>query len=100
MPTSIHQDETGIGAGTADGSAGEDKYVERDAARPVAPSSPAEFEEFTLYLLRTFGFELTRVGGSGDEGTDRTGSSLRLSCGPASGGYRDARLSASGWARR
>ena len=63
-------------------------------------TSPAEFEEFTLYLLRTFGFELTRVGGSGDEGIDRTGSSLRLSCGPASCGYRDARLSASGWARR
>ena len=35
--------------------------------------SPAGFEEFTLYLLRTFGIELTRVGGVGDEGIDGIG---------------------------
>ncbi len=35
--------------------------------------SPAGFEEFTLYLLRTFGIELTRVGGVGDEGIDGLG---------------------------
>jgi restriction system protein len=30
--------------------------------------SPKGFEEFVLYLLRSYGLELTRVGGSGDEG--------------------------------
>jgi restriction system protein len=35
--------------------------------------SPAGFEEFTLYLLRTFGLELTRVGSVGDEGIDGLG---------------------------
>lgn len=35
--------------------------------------SPTGFENFTLYLLRTFGLELTRVGGSGDKGIDGIG---------------------------
>ncbi len=35
--------------------------------------SPDGFEEFVLYLLRTFGLQLTRVGGSGDEGIDGIG---------------------------
>jgi len=35
--------------------------------------TPDGFEEFVLYLLRTFGLELTRVGGSGDEGIDGIG---------------------------
>jgi restriction system protein len=35
--------------------------------------SPEGFEEFVMYLLRTFGLELTRVGGSGDEGIDGIG---------------------------
>jgi restriction system protein len=35
--------------------------------------SPTGFEEFVIYLLRTFGMELTRVGGSGDEGIDGIG---------------------------
>lgn len=35
--------------------------------------SPDGFEEFTIYLLKTFGMELTRVGGSGDEGIDGIG---------------------------
>lgn len=35
--------------------------------------SPDGFEEFVLYLLRTFEMELTRVGGSGDEGIDGIG---------------------------
>jgi restriction system protein len=34
---------------------------------------PAGFEEFVIYLLKTFGMELTRVGGSGDEGIDGIG---------------------------
>ncbi|GAA1970791.1 restriction endonuclease [Microbacterium deminutum] len=34
---------------------------------------PAGFEEFVLYLLRSFGLELRRVGGSGDEGIDGIG---------------------------
>lgn len=35
--------------------------------------SPDGFEEFAIYLLKTFGMELTRVGGSGDEGIDGIG---------------------------
>jgi restriction system protein len=35
--------------------------------------SPTGFEEFVLYLLRSFGLELRRVGGSGDEGIDGIG---------------------------
>jgi restriction system protein len=31
------------------------------------------FEEFVLYLLRLYGLQLTRVGGSGDEGVDGIG---------------------------
>jgi restriction system protein len=35
--------------------------------------SPEGFEEFVLYLLRSYGLELTRVGGAGDEGVDGIG---------------------------
>lgn len=35
--------------------------------------SPDSFEEFVLYLLRLYGLELERVGGSGDEGIDGIG---------------------------
>lgn len=35
--------------------------------------SPDAFEEFALYLLRLYGLQLTRVGGSGDEGVDGIG---------------------------
>ena len=35
--------------------------------------TPTGFEEFVMYLLRTFGLQLTRVGGSGDEGIDGIG---------------------------
>lgn len=35
--------------------------------------SPQSFEEFVLYLLRLYGLELKRVGGSGDEGIDGIG---------------------------
>lgn len=35
--------------------------------------SPDGFEEFVLYLLRLYGLELDRVGGSGDEGIDGIG---------------------------
>lgn len=35
--------------------------------------TPDAFEEFVLYLLRTYGLELERVGGSGDEGIDGIG---------------------------
>ena len=35
--------------------------------------SPDSFEEFVLYLLRIYGLELERVGGSGDEGIDGIG---------------------------
>lgn len=35
--------------------------------------SPAAFEELVLYVLRLYGMELTRIGGSGDEGIDGIG---------------------------
>jgi restriction system protein len=35
--------------------------------------SPTGFEEFVIYLLRAYGLELRRVGGSGDEGIDGIG---------------------------
>lgn len=35
--------------------------------------TPNAFEEFVLYLLRLYGLELERVGGSGDEGIDGIG---------------------------
>ncbi len=35
--------------------------------------SPDGFEEFVLYLLRLYGLQLERVGGSGDEGIDGIG---------------------------
>jgi len=35
--------------------------------------SPEGFEEFVMYVLRTFGLELTRVGGTGDQGIDGIG---------------------------
>jgi restriction system protein len=35
--------------------------------------TPEGFEEFVMYLLRTYGLELTRVGGTGDQGIDGIG---------------------------
>lgn len=35
--------------------------------------TPPAFEDFVVYLLKTFGMELTRVGGTGDEGIDAIG---------------------------
>jgi restriction system protein len=35
--------------------------------------TPDGFEEFVLYLLRSYGLELSRVGGTGDEGIDGIG---------------------------
>lgn len=35
--------------------------------------SPVAFEEFVLYLLRLYGLQLERVGGTGDEGIDGIG---------------------------
>lgn len=35
--------------------------------------SPEAFEELVLYVLRLYGMELTRIGGSGDEGIDGIG---------------------------
>ena len=35
--------------------------------------SPEGFEEFVMYLLRLYGMELTRIGGTGDEGIDGIG---------------------------
>jgi restriction system protein len=45
----------------------------RQFLRRLHKLSSAAFEEFVIYLLRAYGFELRRVGGSGDEGIDGIG---------------------------
>jgi restriction system protein len=65
--------ETDLGVGAADVEAGEDGAWREALLARLHRLSPAGFEEFTLYLLRTFGIELTRVGGVGDEGIDGIG---------------------------
>jgi restriction system protein len=65
--------EAVIGAGTADSSGEEDSSWKEAVLARLHRLSSAGFEEFTLYLLRTFGLELTRVGGVGDEGIDGIG---------------------------
>lgn len=66
-------DEDEAGAATAESNGEEDSsWTEALLARSHR-LSPAGFEEFTLYLLHTFGLELTRVGGVGDEGIDGIG---------------------------
>jgi restriction system protein len=65
--------ETGIRASAGEVEAGEDDAWREALLARLHRLSPAGFEEFTLYLLRTFGIELTRVGGVGDEGIDGIG---------------------------
>lgn len=65
--------ETGIGSSAGDIEAEEDGAWREALLARLHRLSPAGFEEFTLYLLRTFGIELTRVGGVGDEGIDGLG---------------------------
>jgi restriction system protein len=67
------EDETGIGAEAADSRAGDDDAWKEALLARLHRLSPAGFEEFAMYLLRTFGLELTRVGGTGDEGIDGIG---------------------------
>lgn len=50
----------------------EDSWKETLVAR-LHRLTPDGFEEFVIYLLKTFGMELVRVGGSGDEGIDGIG---------------------------
>jgi restriction system protein len=68
-----NEDEAAIGAALGDGSAEDDGAWKEALLARLHRLSPAGFEEFTLYLLRTFGLELTRVGGVGDEGIDGIG---------------------------
>ena len=65
--------EAGVSAATADSSGEENGSWKEVLLARLHRLSPAGFEEFTLYLLRTFGLELTRVGGVGDEGIDGIG---------------------------
>jgi restriction system protein len=67
------EDEAGTGTATADSSDDENTPWKEALLARLHRLSPAGFEEFTLYLLRTFGLELTRVGGVGDEGIDGIG---------------------------
>ncbi len=65
--------EPGIGATAGDVEAGEDGAWREALLARLHRLRPAGFEEFALYLLRTFGIELTRVGGVGAEGIDGIG---------------------------
>jgi restriction system protein len=67
------KDERSISADAADESAEEDDAWKEALLARLHRLSPTGFEEFTLYLLRTYGLELTRMGGVGDEGIDGIG---------------------------
>jgi restriction system protein len=53
--------------------ADEDQSWRETLLRRLHQLSPDSFEEFVVFLLRTFGMELHRVGGTGDEGIDGIG---------------------------
>lgn len=58
--------------GDADDS--EDSSWRSDLLSRLHRLPPEGFEEFVIYVLKTYGMELERVGGSGDEGIDGIGS--------------------------
>jgi restriction system protein len=51
----------------------DDDAWKENVLRRMHALSPTGFEEFVIYLLRAYGLELRRVGGSGDEGIDGIG---------------------------
>jgi restriction system protein len=63
-----HETEDTDGSGIDDDSTLNDQILAR-----LHRLTPTAFEEFCLYLLRRYGMELVRVGGSGDEGIDGIG---------------------------
>jgi restriction system protein len=61
-----------------EGSDADDLDIEDDAWKEALLNrlhrlTPEGFEEFVMYLLRTYDLELTRVGGTGDQGIDGIG---------------------------
>lgn len=56
-----------------DGEDGDDGEWRTVLLRRLHRLSPEGFEEFVMYALRTYGLEMARVGGSGDEGIDGIG---------------------------
>ena len=66
-------EEKDLEARAADSDAENDDSWKESLLARLHRLTPAGFENFTLYLLRTFGLELTRVGGSGDKGIDGIG---------------------------
>lgn len=56
-----------------DGDAEESTEYRRALLTRLHEMSPAGFEQFVLYLLRSFDLELEHTGGSGDEGIDGIG---------------------------
>lgn len=62
----------GESAGEEVADSGDDAWV-ADLLDRLHELSPAGFEEFVLYMLRSYGLELRRVGGTGDEGIDGIG---------------------------
>lgn len=66
--SSQEDDEKGSDLDTED-----DESWKTDLLERLHQLSPDAFERFTLYLLRSYGMELTRQGGSGDERIDGIG---------------------------
>lgn len=65
--------ELAMAVGDGHGDAEEDSSWREILLARLHRLSPGGFEEFAMYLLRTYGLELTRVGGAGDEGIDGIG---------------------------
>lgn len=72
-PAPPGEEEKYVEAPAEDGDAENGDLWKDDLLARLHRLSPAGFEKFTLYLLRTFGLELTWVGGSGDRGIDGVG---------------------------
>jgi restriction system protein len=72
-PVRPGEDENDIEAPAAASDAENDDAWKESLLARLHRLSPAGFEKFTLYLLRTFGLELTWVGRSGDKGIDGIG---------------------------
>ncbi len=62
-----------VAAVAEDEAVDEDETWRTELLRRLHALTPTGFEEFVIYLLRTYGLQLTRVGGSGDEGIDGIG---------------------------
>jgi restriction system protein len=65
--------ETPVAAEEGDDEANATAELYEQILRRLHRLTPEGFEEFCLYVLRAYGMELSRTGGSGDEGIDGIG---------------------------